>query len=117
MVVMLLIGAVLMGLVLRTFIPYLFAALYTWRETLVWPRFDKGFWVPPVASLCIAVLSLVALALTRPDLLTSLAQGSFWTIVMAVYVLQDLTRDAQKVAVAHRDSLALRAEWADDQGD
>ena len=87
---------VFVGLLLRTFVPYLVAAYELIKKTNEWklPPFEPKYVLPPAATFGVYVLAV----LTIEGTLYSLSQMHPTMLVAAVYTGQDILRQALKVA-------------------
>jgi|GEM_PF-4029977 len=87
---------VVVGLLLRTFVPYFVAAYELIKETNRWvlPAFEPKYVLPPAATLGLYVLA----ALTIPGTLNALAGMHPALLIAAVYSGQDIVRQTIKIA-------------------
>lgn len=87
---------VVLGLVYRTFVPFLIERYKVAQETGEYPKFERKFWVPPVATLVIEGLLFVGLAFASPGTLESIAAMGFVAAVAFGMAGQSAIRDVQK---------------------
>lgn len=93
------IGGLAVGLILRTFVPYLIAGFNAVSETedfAAWPAFLPSYLV----SVGVAILGYGIAALTVPGTLAYLASRSFVELVGAAYLGQALSREGLKLTSA-----------------
>ena len=85
---------VFVGLLLRTFGPYLVAAYMLIKETNEWrlPKFEPKYVLPPAATLALYVVAV----LTIKDALKLMAEMHPTLLITAVYTGQDIFRQAFK---------------------
>ena len=87
---------VLVGLVYRTFVPFMIERYKVAQETGEWPKFDKKFWVPPGATLVIESLILAGALFASPGALDSVSGMTFVTAIAFGMAGQGMVRDIQK---------------------
>ena len=89
-------GGVLLGIIWRTFVPYLITAFGEAVKTGEWPRFGKKFIVPPVCTLVVETLILIGLVLVTPGVFDQIRQMAFLTAIAFGVAGQESIRDLQK---------------------
>lgn len=92
--------AVMLGIVMRTFVPFVEKILVSVRDEGVWPAFEKRFLLPPLAAVALDVLWLGVTMLTQPGYVQEIAGLGFVIAVMAGYGGQGFIRDVQKLVAA-----------------
>jgi len=88
--------AVLLGVVLRTVVPFLQKALEQMRDTGEWPVFEPQYLVPPLAMLLLDVMAFCVALVTQPGLAQDISGLGFVVAVAAGYGGQGFVRDVQK---------------------
>ena len=83
---------VFIGLVLRTFGPYLRVAYQLIKETNEWklPKFDPKYILPPAATLGLYIVAV----LTREGALLIMYQMHWTALILATYLGEDVIRRA-----------------------
>ena len=59
---------ILAGVVLRTVLPYVRAALFYMRDNADWPKFEPKFWIPPLATFGIDLIAFLLGLLIEPEI-------------------------------------------------
>ena len=91
-------GALVLGLALRTLLPYVVAGLTVWQESgdwSAWPRFEPKY----LASFALAAVGYAVTFATVEGAFESVAGMSFVAIVALAYGSTDVAREAIKLVV------------------
>jgi len=99
--------AVLLGIVLRTLVPFISKALESMQQTGEWPSFERQYLLPPLAAMALDVVWFAVALLTQPGYVGEVRGLGFVIAVAAGYGGQGFIRDVQKL---------VRAQWQRSQG-
>lgn len=97
-------AGVLLGIGWGAFVPYLIKALEQIGETGEWLRFERRYWVPPLAAFLIQVVGFTGTLLSFPGAFERVSALGFVAAVALGRGGKEAIRDLQKVYEALRRS-------------
>ena len=87
---------ILAGIVLRTVLPYVRAALFYMRDNADWPKFEPKFWIPPLATFGIDLIAFLLGLLIEPEITHGFASMHWTALVLIGIGGQEVTREIQR---------------------
>ena len=93
---------ILVGLVWQTIIPYVIEAFRKIKETGEWLKFERQYWIPPIAGFIIETILVIGVFISAPGVFESVARLGFVSAVAFGIAGHKVLRDVQKGAEVAR---------------
>lgn len=87
---------ILGGIFLRTVLPFVRAALFYMRDNGDWPKFEKKFWIPPLATFLIDLIAFGLGLLLDPDITKGFYELHWTALVLIGIGGQETAREIQR---------------------
>lgn len=87
---------ILVGLIWQTIIPYVIEAFRKIQETGEWLKFEKQYWIPPLAGFIIETIMVIGVFISAPGVFESIAALGFVPAVAFGIAGHKVLRDVQK---------------------
>lgn len=87
---------ILLGILLRTGLPYWRAALFYMRDNGDWPKFKPKFWIPPLATFGIDLTACLLGWLVKPEITQGFASLHWTALILLGVGGQETMREIQR---------------------
>ena len=96
---------ILVGLIWQTIIPYVIEAFKKIQETGEWLKFERQYWIPPIAGFVIETILVIGVFISAPGVFEAVAALGFVSSVAFGIAGHKVLRDVQKTGQAIRQGI------------